>query len=107
MVKAGEIAYIKTSGESCFVKEIVDTAVPLKCDGNPSGLTAKVRTPKLNRDLGILHSDEYYFFEELETYAEKLGREHSDVKAARKLMNESGTAISASLFDEPDTDLPQ
>lgn len=87
MIKPGDLAFVKTSEERCFVLDVVPTADVMKKIGNVSGYSAKVRLPIANRELGIVHTEQFFFVEELETASEKVQREYAEMCEARKAMN--------------------
>jgi hypothetical protein len=63
-IKAREVAFIKTTGESVFVLEYPTAE---------SAVTAKVRRPIMTRD-GVKHETEWFAYDELETLDEQRKR---------------------------------
>lgn len=72
MIKAGELAIVKTSQELVFVLEV-------------GGVTVKVRRPIMTEHSGIIHQTDEFFLGELETKEDAFKRE----LAERKLMRDT------------------
>ena len=81
-IKVGELAVVKTTGEPVFVlgiRELGESTIVLAGEETPEGKSftaqAKVRRPVSSRN-GIMHFEEYFYIEELETEEESTKRKY-------------------------------
>lgn len=83
-IHPGTLAFVKTSGEQCFVLDVSEAAnegVGAVSHKNFSGKEAFVRIPVLTEE-GIAHVTKYFLVEELETAGEKTRREFAELMEA-------------------------
>lgn len=80
MIKAGQLAIIRSSNEYCFVLEVKD-GKEAPADGF-YGAVAVVRVPLLTRD-GVRHEIQEFFVEELQTEEDR-----DDAQIAREDRNQ-------------------
>lgn len=77
MIKQGEVAFIKTTGEAVFVLEITDPSPKI---GDQDTMNVFVRRPIAGQD-GIKHVNEAFFLAELESLDDQQARFVQERKA--------------------------
>lgn len=89
MIKQGDVAFVKTTGEAVYVMDFTDPSPKI----GDKDLQVQVRRPVAGQD-GIRHQTEYFQLGELETQDEQRKRFMADreemlAKYAPKISNES------------------
>lgn len=86
MIKQGEVAFIKTTGEAVYVLDLVDPSPKF----GDKELTVVVRRPVMGQD-GVRHVTDTFYLGELETSSEQKARFQAE---REELLNKYGPKTS-------------
>lgn len=95
-IKAGAVAFLKSTAEPAFVLEIkkgpVHLIYPDMC-----GMVATVRRPTQGRD-GVKHNIEFFILEELETLQEQKNRQVLEMDELKSRFIDASNASPTDVF---------